>query len=117
MAAEKNSLSLDLDPGLERRLKTTAALRGMSMVQYCQVAIDKEVVRDEARSVAALPFGHEAIDRLTALRETTFGGIPLAGDSAELMREDREARSSQLTAEWSTPPMNPASATKSTGTS
>ena len=36
MAVEKNSLTLDLDPQMERRLKTTAALRGISMVQYCQ---------------------------------------------------------------------------------
>ena len=95
MAAEKNRLTLDLDPHLERRLKTTAALRGVSMVQYCQAAIDKELARDEARAVAPLPFGHEAIDRLAALREATFGGELLPGDSAEFIREDREARSNQ----------------------
>ncbi len=95
MAVEKNRLTLDLDPRLEHRLKTTAALRGVSMVQYCQSAIDKELARDEARGVVPLPFGHEAIDRLVALRKATFGGEPLSGDSAEFIREDREARSNQ----------------------
>ncbi len=95
MAVEKNRLTLDLDPHLEHRLKTTAALRGISMVQYCQAAIDKELARNEARSVAPLPFGHEAIDRLTALREATFGGEALPGDSAEFIREERTSRSSQ----------------------
>ena len=92
MEVKKNHLTLDLDPHLERRLKTTAALRGVSMIQYCQTAIDGELARDEARGVASLPFGHEAIDRLAALREATFGGKALPGDSAEFIREDRTAR-------------------------
>ena len=95
MAVEKNRLTLDLDPHMERRLKTTAALRGISMLQYCQTAIDRELARDEAQGVVSLPFGHEAIDRLTALREATFGGEALPGDSVAFIREVREARSNQ----------------------
>ena len=94
MAVEKKRLTLDLDPHLEHRLNTTAALRGISMVQYCQVAIARELARDEARAVAPLPFGHEAIDRMAALREATFGGEPLPGDSAEFIREGRASRTS-----------------------
>ena len=74
MEAKESLLTLDLDPHLERRLKIAATLRGLSMAQYCQAAIDKELARDEARGVAPLPFGHDAIDRLAALREATFGG-------------------------------------------
>lgn len=95
MEANGSRLTLDLDPHLEHRLKTTAALRGISMVQYCQAAIDRELAKDEAQGVVSLPFGHEAIDRLAALREDTFGGEALPGDSAEFIREDREARSNQ----------------------
>lgn len=95
MAVEKSRLTLDLDPHLERRLKTTSALQGISMGQYCHAAIDKELARDEARAVAPLPFGHEAIARLAALREATFGGELLPGDSAEFIQEDREARLNQ----------------------
>ncbi len=65
------------------------------MVQYCQSAIDKELARDEARGVAPLPFGHEATDRLAALRKAIFGGKALPGDSATFIREDRTARSNQ----------------------
>ena len=95
MAVEKNRLTLDLDPHLERRLKTTAALRGVSVLQYCEVAIDKELAKDEAQGVSPLPFGHEAIDRLSALRKATFGGEPLPGDSAAFIREDRASRWNQ----------------------
>ena len=95
MEVKKNRLTLDLDPHLERRLKTTAALRGISMRQYCQAAIDRELARDEALGVTPLPFGHEAVDRLVALREVTFGGEPLPGDSAAFIREDRASRSNQ----------------------
>ena len=76
-------------------MKTTAALRGICMAQRCQAAIDKELASDEARGVTLLPFGHEAIDRLAALRKATFGGEPLPGDSATFIREDRAARSNQ----------------------
>ena len=48
MEAKKKRLTLDLDPALQRRLKAVAALKGISMRQYCQTAIDKELVRDEA---------------------------------------------------------------------
>ena len=48
---------------------------------------------EEARNVAHLAFGHDAIDRLAALRKATFGGKVLPGDSAEFIREGRAARS------------------------
>ena len=76
-------------------MKTTAALRGICMAQYCQAAIHRELARDEAQGVLSLPFGHQAIDRLAALRKATFGGEPLPGDSATFIREDRVARSNQ----------------------
>ena len=92
MEAKKKRLTLDLDPALQRRLKAVAALKGISMRQYCQTAIDKELVRDEAAGVPILPFGREAIDRFVALQEETFNGQLLPGDSAEFIREVRESR-------------------------
>ena len=41
-----------------------------------------------------LPFGHEALDRLDALREEIFGDRVLPGDSVDFIREAREARNS-----------------------
>ena len=62
MEAKKKRLTLDLDPPLQRRLKVVAALKGISMRQYCQTAIDKELARDEVQTVEGLPFGREALD-------------------------------------------------------
>ena len=41
MEPKKKRLTLDLAPEFQRRLKVVAALKGMSMRQYCQTAIDK----------------------------------------------------------------------------
>jgi hypothetical protein len=90
--AKKKRLTLDLDPQLQRRLKAVAALKGISMRQYCQAAIDKELKKDEAQGLTIPPFGHEALDRLAALQEEVFQGQSLGGDSSELVSEAREQR-------------------------
>ena len=89
---KKKRLTLDLDPQLQRRLKVVAALKGISMRQYCQVAIDKELTRDEAQGLTTLPFSHEALDRLAALQTEVLQGQSLPGDSTEFIREAREQR-------------------------
>ena len=62
------------------------------MRQYCQTAIEKELTKDEAQGLPALPFGEEALDRLEALQSKIFRGRTLSGDSAELIREARAGR-------------------------
>ena len=93
MQAKKKRLTLDLDPPVQRRLKAVAATKGISMRQYCLTAIDKELAKDETKGVTSLPFGHEALDRLDTLSKEIFGDKILPGDSVELIREAREARS------------------------
>ena len=93
METKKKRLTLDMDPPVQRRLKVIAALKGISMRQYCLAAIDKELAQDEAVGVVDLPFGHEALDRLDSLREEVLGNKVLPGDSAEFIREARESRS------------------------
>ena len=93
MQAKKKRLTLDLDPPVQRRLKSIAAVKGISMRQYCLTAIDKELAKDEAKGVTSLPFGHEALDRLDTLRKEIFGDTILLGDSVEFIQEAREARS------------------------
>ena len=92
MEVERKRFTLDLDPLLQRRLKVIAALKGISMRQYCLAAIEREVAKDAAEGVQSLPFGEEAISRLSSLQQEVFQGRRLAGDSAELIRESREAR-------------------------
>ena len=47
MQAKKKRLTLDMDPAFQRRLKATAALKGISMRQYCLTAIEGELDKDE----------------------------------------------------------------------
>jgi hypothetical protein len=94
MDTKKKRLTLDLDPPLQRRLKAVTALKGISMRQYCQAAIEKELTKDEARGLTALPFGQESLDRLEALQSKIFQSRMLPGDSAELIREARTSRTS-----------------------
>ena len=92
MQAKRKRLTIDLDPPVQRRLKAIAAVKGISMRQYCLTAINKELAKDEATGVTSLPFGHEALDRLDTLRNEIFGDIILPGDSVEFIQEAREAR-------------------------
>ena len=67
MELKKKRLTLDLDPQLQRRLKAVAALKGVSMRQYCQTAIEKELASDEGVEVQErLPFGPEAMEVVVA---------------------------------------------------
>jgi predicted HicB family RNase H-like nuclease len=44
----KKRLTLDLDPEFQKRLKVTAAMKGVSMREYCERAIEKELEKDWA---------------------------------------------------------------------
>ena len=57
MQAKKKRLTLDLDPPVQRRLKAVAALKGISMRQYCLTAIGKELAMDEANGALGQPSG------------------------------------------------------------
>lgn len=92
MEAKRKRLTLDLDQPVQRRLKVIAALKGISMRQYCLTAIQRELATDEAKGAVALPFGQEALDRLTALQAEVFHGRKVPGDSSKLVREARQAR-------------------------
>jgi hypothetical protein len=96
MEVKKKRLTLDLDPPFQRRLKAIAALKGVSMRQYCESAIDRELTRDEVSDVSRRRFDREAFERLVALRREIFGGKPLPGDSADLIREAREIRDAEI---------------------
>ena len=93
MEAKKKRLTLDLDPLVQRRLKAVAAIKGISMRQYCLTAISRELAKDEEGEVISLPFGHEALDRLDSLRKEILGDKILPGDSVDFIREARESRS------------------------
>lgn len=98
MKAKKKRLTLDLDPAFQRRLKATAALKGVSMRGYCLAAIGRELAQDEANGISGRPVFFRA-ERLARRRQEISGGKPLSGDSADLIREAREIRDAE-TKEW-----------------
>ena len=102
METKKKRLTLDLDPTFQRRLKAISALKGVSMRGYCQAAIrrtDRELKRDEANGMAGLLSDKPDHELFAELRQEIFGGKPLPGSSADLIREAREIRDSE-TAGW-----------------
>ena len=98
MEAKKKRLTLDLDPDFQCRLKATAALKGMSMREYCLAAIGRELAQDEANGMSGRPVFFRA-EGLARRRKELFGGKPLSGDSADLIREAREMRDAEIE-EW-----------------
>ena len=96
MVAKKRRLTLDLDSDFQRRLKVMAALKGTSMRRYCQTAIDRELTKDEANGVPGQGFDRQSFERVVARRAEQFGGEPLPGNSADLIREARDIRDAEI---------------------
>ena len=90
--AKKKRLTLDLAPPFQRRLKAVAALKGVSMRQYCQTAIDRELTKDEAGGIGGASSKRPDHEVFAELRWKIFRGKPLPGNSADLIREAREIR-------------------------
>ena len=96
MATEKKRLTLDLDAPLQRRLKAVAALRGVSMRQLCQRAIEKELDEDEAGGDRGEPTRLSDSESFAQIRKEIFGDRVLPGNSVDDIREMREERDAQL---------------------
>ena len=92
MAAMKKRLTLDLAPGFQRRLKVMAALKGISMREYCQTAIDRELTKDESNGAGGPPLSRFFFGRLEASRDELLGNRTFRGDSVAFIREAREIR-------------------------
>lgn len=95
-SVERKRLTLDLDAPLQRRLKAVAALKGVSMRQYCETAIEKELAEDESGRALEESSGLSNTERLRQLQKDIFGDRVLPGDSVDIIREMREERDAQL---------------------
>jgi hypothetical protein len=95
MEAQRKRLTLDVDASIQRRLKVVAALKGVTMRQYCQTAIDRELAKDESEVTFGGSFDRQSFERVVARRQELFGGRPLAGDSVDLIREGRGIRDAE----------------------
>ena len=95
-SVEKKRLTLDLDAPLQRRLKAVAALKGVSMRQYCQSAIERELAEDES-GAAPDDWSHLSnAEYFARVRKEVLGNRVLPGSSVDLLREAREIRDAQL---------------------
>ncbi len=92
----KSRFTLDMTPELRTRLKIAAARKSITMRQYCLSAIEQQLDREEVGVLASGTFNREAIEKARALQESVFGKRRLADESAELIRQAREERASQL---------------------
>ncbi len=90
MEAENIRVVLELDPELRRRLKEAAALKGVSMSQYCWAAVVRELAKDEAYGAGKLPASRTSFARLEAKRDEILGDRVFSGDSTEFIREASE---------------------------
>ena len=96
MQAKKMRLSVELEADVQRRLKDTAARKGVSVGQYCRAAIGDALSKDESDEATAPPKPHFDIQSLIALQKEAFGDRVLPTDSAEMIREAREERTRHL---------------------
>lgn len=85
-------ITLDLDPSLKHRLKAAAALKGVSISQYCWAAVVRELAKDEANGVGRLPASRTSFARLEARRDEILGDRVFSGDSTEFIREADDSR-------------------------
>ena len=96
MVENRKRLTIDLEAPLQRRLKAVAALKGVSMRQYCQSAIEKQLAQEESSDEANSHSPDEAFERLVALRQEIFGDRVLSTNSVDIIREAREMRDKEL---------------------
>ena len=96
MQVKKKRLTLDLEPTFQRRLKVIAAIKGVTMRQYCYTAIDRELAQDEAQGIAGPVSSWSDAERFEELQRKYFGDKVLPGNGAEFIREAREARDAQM---------------------
>lgn len=96
MEVKKKRLTLDLEPTFQRRLKVIAAIKGVTMRQYCYTAIDRELAQDESNGIAGPASTRSDADRFEELQKKYFGDKVLPGNGADFIREAREARDARL---------------------
>ena len=89
MQAKKKRLTLDIDAAVHQRLKAAAVLKDVSMRQYCETAIERELDKDEAEERRPKGFNYSW---LAAKREEILGNRKFSGDSTEYIRQARESR-------------------------
>ena len=91
MATERQArLTLDTGVALRTRLKIAAARRGITMRELCLEAIEKELDKEEQASPI---FGVASVEAALKISREILRGRVFAEDSADLIRQARQERS------------------------
>ena len=96
METRRKRLTLDLNPTFQRRQEAIAALKGVSMCGYSQAPIDRELTKYEANGLGGLLSDKPDHELFAELRQEVFGGKPLPGNPADLIREARDIRDAEI---------------------
>ena len=96
---ENEKITLSVDAATSARLKAAAAHDGVSVGEYCEYAIDRQLSEDDGglrtkrkgRRLTA-----EDLDRFHARRKEILGGKKFPGNSADEIRKMREERALHL---------------------
>ena len=96
---ENEKITVSVDVSTRDRLKAVAELEGVSVDEYCQYAIDRQLSEDDGglrtkRKGKGLTV--EDLEKFYARRKERLGGKKFAGNSADVIREMREERTMQL---------------------
>ena len=92
MATARKRLTLDIDEGLQRRLKAAAALKGISMREYCENALQSSLKPEPIDAEADRRRRLEDLEEMFARVDKIFEGRVLPGNSVDIIREARELR-------------------------
>ena len=92
----KSRFTLDMTNDLRTHLKIAAAQRGVTMRQYSLEAISKQLARDDVQVKTSSGFNKDAVKKAKALQKSIFGKRRLSDDSAEIIKQAREERASEL---------------------
>ena len=83
------------DPGIRRQIKTVAAQKDLSVSEYCLQAIEGELAKEQQSPVeAGTRTLQKAVEKARKFHRKHFGKSLFSINSADLIREAREERSS-----------------------
>ena len=96
---ENEKITLSVDAATSARLKAAAAHDGVSVGEYCEYAIDRQLSEDDGglrtkRKGKGLTV--EELDKFFARNKERLGGKKFPGNSADVIREMREERALHL---------------------
>ncbi len=96
VATKRKRLTLDIEEGLQRRLKAAAALQGISMREFCEGAFEDAVSKQWSDDNSKGLSNGLTVAELIARSRERLGGRRFPGNSADIIREERELRTQQI---------------------